>query len=66
MAKTTLSVAFLIFNCFLFIECVPTPLEAPVRFDGSQLWKVNLSDEQTRQIVFDLENGFGSHQLRFD
>ncbi|XP_031621116.1 carboxypeptidase B-like [Contarinia nasturtii] len=58
MAQSTLSVIFLIFNCFLFIESVPTTLETPVRYDGAQLWNVSLSDEQTRKIVFDLENEF--------
>ncbi|XP_031621115.1 carboxypeptidase B-like [Contarinia nasturtii] len=58
MAQSTLSVILLIFNCFLFIESVPTPLETPVRYDGAQLWNVDLSDEQTRQMVFDLENEF--------
>lgn len=59
MAKTTLSVVFLIFNCFLFIESIP--FDTRVRYDGAQLWNVELADEQTRQFVLDLENEFGKH-----
>lgn len=68
------SIAILaIFNLFLLIEAAPRTLdaielknlstvadiEAPVRYDGAQLWSVSFADDQTKRVVIGLKRNFG-------
>lgn len=49
--------------CFVFdgIKAAPSGNddEKPVRYDGAQLWRVDLSSTETRQILHDLSNEDG-------
>lgn len=62
MEKGTLFVIFTVFYFILLTEIgARSPDEEPVRYDGAQIWSVNLSDNQTTQIIFDLMENFGSY-----
>lgn len=64
---------FAIFNLFLLIEAAPRTLDAieirnlstiadidaPVRYDGAQLWSVRFDDDQTKRVVVSLKRNFG-------
>lgn len=33
--------------------------EVPVKYDGAQLWRVDFGDDQTKEVVINLQNDFG-------
>lgn len=70
MEKLLLIVIFTIFNSILFIEAAPKSLDANiktrVRYDGAQLWSVNLASDGAQKVIADLEANFGYFRfLRF-
>lgn len=48
------------------VICVPSNLadntnddDAPVKYDGAQLWRIPIDKEDSRQIVSELQKNFG-------
>lgn len=53
--------------------CVPSNLadntnddDAPVKYDGAQLWRIPIDKENSKQIVSDLQENFGKFYIRAD
>lgn len=50
-----------VFNLSLFVGAAPRAVDTkiPVRYDGAQLWKIYLDNDESERIVVGLENDFG-------
>lgn len=66
---------FLIFlSCVLSaVICVPSNLadntndaDAPVNYDGAQLWRIPIDKENSKQIVTELQDSFGKLLVRME
>lgn len=64
---------FIIFlSCVLSaVICVPSNLadnasddDAPVKYDGAQLWRIPIDKEDSKQIVSELQENFGKLKIR--
>lgn len=66
--KMKVSELFIILSCVLSaVICVPSNVadnaniddDAPVKYDGAQLWRIQLDKENSKQIVSELQENFG-------
>lgn len=61
MRKCALLAIVAVFNLILSIESAPKSLdvEKSIRYDGAQLWSIQLTNENTKRIITDFETNFG-------